>query len=349
MKKVWLFFLIGFLITGMDLFCLPYIPGCPLHDSCVRALRAEQRARRRANKNRDGAGLAMTAAHNINLGLIAGFDDLADAERVPAFTLKPTLAYFGNFGSFDLYLGAFYTFFFEDPLVRKGGLQETFGYNFLLGDSTTLTITLDNDNQFNFTRDKNIQVDSDFYCMFANLEPSLTLTQDLTYGDISVAIGVPLDYSEYVNKHLIEDFGDPQLAMDGYITLGYNTSFGLGIQVSPRMWIKPEVEYGETELTLTWGNQSFYTSLTLSADDTFKEWSIEPYIAYTYKNWMFTATVVFDGIGSTGTGNDLVDAESGAGKMTITPSIGIKYRFQPGSKGRALAPQEAAGLFEEDI
>jgi hypothetical protein len=312
---------------------LPYIPGCPLHESCVRALRAEQRNRRRANKNRDELSPGMSAVHNLNLGVIAGFDDLADTTRNPVFTLKPTAAYFGNFGDFDLYIGAFYTLFFEEPLVQKGGFQATLGYNMLLGDTTTLTVSLDNDDQFNITKDTKLALDTDgFYFMFANAEPSLTLTQDLYYGDITATIGVPLDYSEYVNQFLVQDAEDPELCIDGYATLGYNFPFGLGIQVSPRMWIRPDTEYGETELTLTYGKGSFYGSFTVSADDRFKEWTIEPYVAYTINNFTFTATVVFDGIGSTGTGNDLVDAEAGSGKMTITPSIGIKYRFQPGKQ-----------------
>jgi hypothetical protein len=326
------------LMGGIPLSGLPFIPGCPLHESCVRALRAEQRARRRAGNNRDRAGLVADAAHNINLGLAAGLDDLANMSRSPALTLKPALAYFGNFGDFDLYLGAFYTLIFTDPPppplpLQRGGLQETLGYNFLLGGSATLTVTLDNDNQFNFTGDENVPVDGGFYCMFANLEPSLTFTQDLSYGDVTAAIGLPVDYSDFINRAVIEDFGGANLGVDAYLTLGYNTSFGLGVQVTPRVWIRPDPEYGETELTLTWTAQSFYLSLTVSADALFREWDVEPYLAYTYKNWTFTGTVLFEGIGRTGTGNALVDAESGNSRMVITPSLGVRYRFQPGKRG----------------
>jgi hypothetical protein len=284
-------------------------------------LRAEQRSRRQGLKNRDQA-IPGSSLSYLNIGAMFGLDDVANMSRAPAFTLKPTIAWFGSFNNFDIYMGGFYTVYFDDPLMQNIGLQETFGYNFLLGDSTTLTVNLDNDDQFRIAPGEPT-------FMFAAVEPSVALTQDLTQGDISLRIGVPMDYAELVNTGIMgEELGKEQeLYLDAYIILGYNAPFGLGVELKPIMNIVPEPQYSDTDLTVTYVIKSLYLSLTASADKDFKSFSLEPYIAWTIKNFIFSATVVFDNIGEAGTGNVVVDAETGADRITITPSVGVKYRF----------------------
>ncbi|WP_148257707.1 hypothetical protein [Leadbettera azotonutricia] len=296
---------------------LPYIPGCPLHESCVRALRNEQRNRRRTLKNQDLNDLGATAGHNLNIGIIAGFDDLANKSRTPVFTLKPSLAYFGSFGNFDLYAGAFYTFLFDDPLGQKGGLQETLGYNFFPGDSFTITVALDNDNQLNISPGEPAFA-------FASAEPGISFTMDLKHGEFSAAAGLPIDYSAFLNA---KTEAAREIAIDSYFTLGYTFPFGLGISTTSRIWVRPDLEYGETELNLIYGAKSFYGSFTVTADDRFKLWSLEPYLAYTVKQVTFSASVLFENIGGAGTGSPVVDTEIGADRIAITPSIGVRYRF----------------------
>jgi hypothetical protein len=314
-------------VLSQSLWALPYIPGCPLHESCVRALRAEQRARRRGMKNNEQLGEA-TATHNLNLGFMLGLDDVANRSRTPVPTLKPTIAYFGNFGDFDLYLGGFYTLFLDDPLGHNVGLQETFSYNFFPGDNTTLSVSLDNDDQLHLAGPVG-SIDTGLAFMSAVGEPSVTLTQDLTRGDITFTLGVPMDYSEFLNAGISDDeLGkEAELYLETYLTLGYNSPFGLAIQLTPRVGILSDFEYTETELSLVYTLNSLYGSLTVSADRSFKKWSLEPYLAYTIGNFTFAATVVFNNIGGGGTGSAVVDAETGADRITITPSIGVKYRF----------------------
>jgi hypothetical protein len=329
MKKSMVLVLLLTVTLSEPLWALPYIPGCPLHESCVRALRAEQRARRRGLKNKDQAiPGAAAAAHNFNLGFMAGLDDVANKSRTPVVTLKPTIAYFGNCGDFDLYLGGFYTLFLDEPLGHNAGLQETASYNFFPGDNTTLSVSLDNDNQLHIAGPVGA-IDTGLAFMYAEAEPSVTLTQDLIQGDFTFTVGAPIDYSEFLNTGFFdEELGkDPELYLEGFITLGYNAPFGLGLQLTPRISILSDFEYTETELSLTYTLNSLYGSLTVSADSNFTKWSLEPYLAYTIRKVTLAATVVFNNIGGGGTGSAVVDAETGADRITITPSIGVKYRF----------------------
>jgi hypothetical protein len=93
------------------------------------------------------------------------------------------------------------------------------------------------------------------------------------------------------------------------------------------MNVVPEPKYGGTELTVTYILKNFYTSLTVSEDSGFKSFSLEPYLAWTVKKLTVSAAVVFNNIGGAGTGSSVVDAETGADRITITPTVGVRYRF----------------------
>jgi hypothetical protein len=317
MKKNAALLCIAMLLFTEALSALPYIPGCPLHESCVRALRAEQRARRREQKNREGPGLA-SAAHNLNWGLMAGLDDIANRSRTPLLTLKPSLGYFNNFGDIDLYLGAFYTAIIDDPLRQQAGMQESLAYNIYAGDTVTITFSIDNDNQLTLAP-------GDFSFLYAAFDPAVTVTRDLEQGDFFFALGFPVDYSGPLNG-LLNVEGDNRAALDFYATAGYNAPFGLGLLLSSRLWLYPEFSYGESEITLAWTRSALYLSLAVTADNSFTVWSITPYCAYTIGRITLIAQAAFDNIGANGTGNVFVDADIGARRLTIVPSLGIRFR-----------------------
>ncbi|MDR3131093.1 MAG: hypothetical protein LBU18_06055 [Treponema sp.] len=306
MKRL-LLFLFAFLAGGLSLFGLPYIPGCPLHESCVRALRQEQRDRRRGLKNTDKLILPGAERGNgFNLGFQA---DLGDVLDEPILGLRPAIAWFGSFADLDIYMGVFYTINFDYPRIQRTGFQETLSYSFFPADSVTLNISVDNDNQINLSP-------GTVELLYAAAEPSISYIQDLPVGDITLTLAIPMGYS-------------PEFSMDASLSLGYKFPFGLYLEAAARVWAAPELDYGETEFTLSWLKNSFYTSLTLTADKNFKTYSLEPYTAWSIKGFTLFASVLIDGIGE-GNGMESTAVAEELGQkdgLTLIPCLGIKYRF----------------------
>jgi hypothetical protein len=305
--KCLLSFLFVFLAAGPALFGLPYIPGCPLHESCVRALRQEQRNRRRGLGNTGKIILpGAERGTGINLGVQA---DLGDVLDEPILGLRPTLAWFGSPADFDIYLGAFYTASFDYPRLQKAGLQETLSYSLFPGDAAALTLSLDNDDQINLSPGA-------VELLYAVAEPGISWTQDLPLGDTTLSLGLPIGYS-------------PEFSMDTCLGLGYRFPFGLWLEAAARIWTAPETDYGETGFTLGWLNNSFYLSLTLTADKNFKTCGLEPYAAWFVGGFTLFAGILIDGIGGTETAESAAVARELGLKngVSLVPSLGVKYRF----------------------
>ncbi|MDR2070587.1 MAG: hypothetical protein LBP81_04100 [Treponema sp.] len=305
--KRFLVLLFVFLAAGPALFGLPYIPGCPLHESCVRNLRQEQRNRRRGLKNTGKIALpGSEQGTGINLGLQA---DLGDVMDEALLGLRPTLAWFGSLADFDLYLGTFYTVSFDYPRIQRTGFQETLSRNFFPGDSSTLTLSIDNDDQINISP-------GTVELLYAVAEPSLSWTQDIRQGDITLTLGFPLGCN-------------PEFSADVRLALGYSFPFGLYLEAASRIWAAPEPDYGETEFILTWQNSRFYVSLTLTADKNFKTYSVEPYAAWSVKGFILFTSVLIDGIGEGGMVESAAAAQALGRKngVSLVPCLGIKYRF----------------------
>jgi hypothetical protein len=308
MKKRVLVCLFALLAGGAGLFGLPHIPGCPLHESCVRALRQEQRNRRRGLKNTDRVILPARSdgASTLSLGVQGDLGNLTDEAILG---LRPNAAWFGGVGNFDIYLGAFYTLNFDYPLNQKTGFQEFLSYSFFPGDAVTLSFGLDNDNQLSISP-------GTAEMLYAVAEPSLNCAWDLSLGEINFGLAFPLGYS-------------PEFSVDTGASFGYRFSFGLYLETAVQIWVAPEPDYGETELSLSWPIGRFYTALTLTADKYFRTYSIEPYLACSIGAFTLLASVLIDGIGGK------MEAESAAvsqdlglkDDVFIVPSLGLKYRF----------------------
>jgi hypothetical protein len=334
---------------------LPYIPGCPLHDSCVQALKREQRQRQRELRQRENPeapldegeaeadGDGETQAGKKLLGIIVGFQiDMGDFndKKNDYINLRPSLAYMNGFGNLDVFLCAFYTISLDDPLLspagetakletlRRGGLEANAAYNFEISERFTLSPGLDNQNQFDFTPDANSLSSNGEFLSYAVLEPSLRIGYDLGFGDISVSNGFPFAYA-----------GD--MALDYTLSLTFNSLFGFGLTLSSQFWnlwvdrdseygrTNPVFQYGETELVLNFWRGSFFASLTLTADEAFRRFSVEPYLSYRIKTTSLFAGVLFNNLGAEGSIEE-IRLNQIQGKRDVSgviPSIGIKFRF----------------------
>jgi hypothetical protein len=242
--------------------------------------------------------------------LILGFQgDLGDLTDEAILGLRPSLAWLGGFGDLTMYLGAFYAIVFDYPRIQRTGFQEIVSYSFFLGDRATLNLSLDNDNQLSLSPGA-------VEMLYAVAEPSLSCAWDLPLGDTSLALAFPLGYS-------------PEFSADAGVSLGYGFPFGLYLEAVARIWVAPELEYGETELNLSWPLGQWYASITLTGDKNFKTYRVEPAIACSLGAFTLLASVLIDGIGGAQeTESVAVSRELGLKDgVSLVPSLGVKYRF----------------------
>jgi hypothetical protein len=324
------------LAPAAALYPLPYIPGCPLHDSCVRALKQEQRNRQRAIEQRETPDGEDSGAEFLGFyfGFQAGLGDLNDKTQ-DYINLRPSLGYMNSFGGWDVFFCAFYTAGLDNPAggaalppLHRGGIEASAAYNIGLPADLTLTLALDNQNQFNFTPDDGPLGVNTAFLAFAALEPAARLTYALPFGDLSAANSFPFSYAD-------------DKALDYSLSFGLNTDFGLALSASFEWWnlwvdagsdygkTNPPAQYGQTGLIASFWRGAFFASLALTADATFTSFSLEPYAAFTIGRTTLFASVLFDNLGPPldGAEQRLLLIQGKRNVTGIIPSVGVKVRF----------------------
>jgi len=352
--KIFLAFFL-FFATIIEINALPYIPGCPLHESCVRTFKQEQRQRQRERRQRESPDAPReaedgdegedgeTKAVKKPLGIILGFQiDLGDFNdrKNDYINLRPSVAYLNGFGNLDVFASFFYTLSLDDPglspagkgekleTMSRGGLNTTVGYTFDISESFTLAPELGNQLYFDFTPDANPLNTNGKILSYAVLEPLLRIGYDTEIGDLSLSNSFPISY--------IDD-----MALDYTVSASFNTIVGLGLAVSCQfwnLWVDPDSEYGSTnpgfqyggtDVTVSFWRGSFFASLTLTADGEFKQFSVEPYLSYRIKQLTLFTSVLLTNLGEPLT-YDQMRLNKIQGRRDVTgviPTIGAKYRF----------------------
>ena len=343
-------FLVLICFGAASAFALPYIPGCPLHESCVRALKKEQRDRQREQRQRESPDAQRDEDDDDEdgevkkpLGIILGFQvglgDFNDKAN-DYINLRTSLAYLNSFGNLDLFASVFYSLALDDPGLspvkkteklptrNRGGVDVNLGYTFDLSERFTLTAEIDNQLQFDFNPDANSLSSNGKVLSYAELEPLLKLGCDLEFGDISLSNSFPFSYAD-------------DKALDYTVSLAFNANFGLGVILSSQFWnlwvdkdseygqTNPGFQYGETELILNFWRGAFFASVTLTADSDFKKFGVEPFLSYRIKKATIFASVLFANLGASGTDEELrLNKIQGKRDVTsVIPSIGVKFRF----------------------
>jgi len=342
------FSLLLFFAALMGAAALPYVPGCPLHDSCVRAYKQEQRQRQREQRQRESPDAPMKeedetedgedgekAAVKKPLGIILGFQiDMGDwnNKRNDYINLRPSVAYLNGFGNFDIFASIFYTLSLgrDESLktMSRGGIEANIGYTFALGERFTLAPEIDNQLQFDFMPDANSLYSNGKVLSYAVLEGALRFGCDLAVGDITVTNSLPFAYAG-------------GMALDYAVSASFNALLGFGVTLSCQLWnlwvdpdseygqTNPGFQYGETELILNFWRGPFFAALTMTADGAFRRFSVEPYVSYRIKKFSLFAGVLFANLGATGTDEEIrLNAIQGRRDVSgVIPSIGVKFRF----------------------
>jgi len=342
MKTSLTFLLFFIVIAVVD--ALPYIPGCPLHESCVRIYKQEQRQRQRERRQRESPDIPQEETDDEDgaenkpvkkpLGLIMGLQiDLGNFNnsKNDYINLRPSVAYLNDFSNFDIFAHIFYTLSLDDPglspvaknekleTLIRAGIMANIGYSFDISESLILGAEIDNQLYFDFTSDANPYVSNGNTFSYAVLEPLFRIGYDMEIGDISLSNSFPFSYVG-------------GMALDYTVAASFNTLFGLGFTVSCQLWnlwADMVFQYGETELTVSYWHGPFFASLSVTADGSFRQFGVEPYLAYRIKQCTIFASLVLTNLGKPLT-NDEMRLNKIQGRQDVTgivPTIGAKFRF----------------------
>jgi hypothetical protein len=237
---------------------------------------------------------ALFADEDEGIGLSAGLEfgivnigKANDEERYPY--LMPMLIYENSFldDSLEFYAELDYIFGFTKEPNDEG--NEVFpqslyfdlmvGYNLGLGSASTLSFILENefDEIIISPRFKESNALTGIFT------PAVKFTQSFDFGDLFAQVGVPITYVQY------DKDADTEVGIDS--TLGWNSSFGLGIEIKVLTLIAPRDISGFNGLEALIGYE------------------------YVFRNFTFYAKCEFTGIGIKGEG------------MCVSPALGVKYSF----------------------
>lgn len=254
------------------------------------------------------AAAGFAAAQDDSIGLTAGlefvFSDVAGEAEIG---IAPSLEYENSFfdGALDFYAGLGYAVAFSDPVAQDIGLETETVYNLSLAEASTLSFILNNENVFVVSpREDNSNN------LEGTLTPAINFTQGLDFGDLYAQMDFPIAYVQ------LEKDADPGFGID--VTLGWTSTFGLGIELTEHnaLWPKEDSVYGGLDLAVSYENGPIYAELALEAPGAFEGVAITPDFEYTFNAFTFYASVEF--------GN--INGEEGS-SVSVSPAIGVKFSF----------------------
>jgi len=264
------------------------------------------------------AGFAAAQDIGLTVGLEFGIVNVGKAYDLDAEPyLMPMVIYENAFldDALDLYAELDYTLGFgkaynedgDEVLPQSLYFDLSVGYNLSLGDASTLSIILEN--EFNeLIISPSFKDSNNITGIFT---PAIKFNQGFDFGDIYAQIGLPITY--------IQDYKDADIETGLDFTLGWGSSFGLGLEAVFYTMLAPSeiAGYYAFETTVSYEADSLYCELNVSFPKEIKDdgLTITPEVDYSFGSLTAYLFIEFAGIGVDG------------GEVSITPALGIKYSF----------------------
>jgi hypothetical protein len=230
-------------------------------------------------------------------GLEMGFGDIVDKS---VFSLTPGIEYEKSFGDLDVFGELDYTVEFDDPQVQALYLEAELGYNFSFGEASVLSVILNNNNTFLLEPEL-----PEGATHLGVIEPSLLFTQTFDFGDLYGQIGFPINYLTGV---------EDETSVDTYLTLGWASAFGLGLELTGTYNIDPDSDMSEWGMLISYEKEFFYGEVEFVTDKEFKSIGVNPEIDISLNAWTF---IIRAEIGK----------DDGVDDASFVPFIGAKYSF----------------------
>jgi hypothetical protein len=243
------------------------------------------------------AGAQEDEGIGLSLGLELGAGNVAD-EAV--FSLIPKVVYENSFGALDLFSELDYTIEFDDPTAHSLYFEGELGYNLQLTDPGVLSIILND--KSNYFLSPALEEGATHEGV---VEPALKYTHTLDFGDLSVKAALPFYYLTGVKD---------ETAMDLEGTLGWASTFGLGLEFTGIMGIKPDSEFAGFRCLVSYEQDIFYGEVEVFTDKEFKSFEIYPEIDLTFAPWTLIVRAEFY-------------KWDGSDDWVVRPFIGGKYSF----------------------
>jgi len=280
------------------------------------------------------AGFAMAEDEGIGLTPVLEFgiwnmNKPNDADDVEPY-IMPGISYDNSFldGALDLYTELDYYFGLNKPNGADKIYQELYfdlylGYNLKLGENSTLTFCLENENDVVITPvDDGLSV-SDQH--FGQIRPGIMFNQNVTdVGDLYAKVDIPIRYTQY--------WGDTNYPVGLDVTLGWGSTFGLGFKAKLYTLLVSDDDYdtGFTGVDLT---PSFETgpiyvavNMRIAKENDWKSslfdgsslksgFAIIPQFQYSFDSGLSVYA------------NCAIGSITGPGDVRISPALGVTYSF----------------------
>jgi hypothetical protein len=118
-------------------------------------------------------------------------------------------------------------------------------------------------------------------------------------------IGFPISYLSGVKD---------ETSIDSYLTLGWASTFGLGLELTGNYNIDPVGDISEWGLLISYENEIIYGVVEFVTDKEFKGIGINPEIDIFLNAWTFIVRAEIEKV-------------EGVDEASIVPAIGVKYSF----------------------
>jgi hypothetical protein len=247
------------------------------------------------------SGAAMADTIGLRLGLFVDTPDmLAALTDWQQFFLTPHVEYKQRFGNVDVYAGGEYTFGLAGLYPQFLFGEELIGLHLPLGTPSEFLIKLHNKNDFRFNPEEEDGEAS------GRVQPSVGYGLFLPWGELSLALGTPLDYPMWGGGADIMFGLEPRLA--------YISPFWVGIEAAGKFAMLPDTSVDGMEIAVNYAQDQLYGALIFDVAESWDYFSLKAEVDYS-----FNFIILKGGIK---VGN-LADFED----LSMAASVGIKYRF----------------------
>jgi hypothetical protein len=246
------------------------------------------------SKESEAAGEA-EGGIGLTAGLELGFGNVLDKAVV---SLMPNVVFERSFDRLDLFGELDYTAAFDDPVGQELAFEAELGYNLPVSEAGTVSFFLNNQNTL-FLAPKL----EEWLTHTGVLEPALRYTHTLVPGDFWAKAGLPFDYLTGV---------EGETALGIYFTAGWDSNFGLGVELTGNFAIDPDADFTGWGLVVNYEKDLFYCELEINPGKEFTDWEIFPEIDVTLGSFVLTARA------------EIKNADS---DWSLAPFIGVGYQF----------------------
>jgi hypothetical protein len=242
---------------------------------------------------------AMADTIGLWTGLYAGSSDVLADDR--EYFLTPALEYEQSFGNFDLHAGAEYTFSLTDFFPQFFFGEEKIAAHLPLGSFSEFLFILHNENELRFAPDR---MGGDLGS--GRVRPELSYGLSLPPGDISLALGSPISYPLW-------GAGDAfLLGID--VSAAYVAPFWLGFRAVATFIAAPDAGFDGIEFAVNYTQDQYFGELAFKAEKSLDYFSLKAEFDYFFNFLVLKAAAELGGLGDLDT-------------LTMTPAIGVQYRF----------------------